>query len=81
MKATPFDQIISVVLSRGKGVTLKELAAAHALVKEERRSEPDQELVCHLRRRLGLRAGTVAGAASVETRSDPKGQLHLEGMA
>ena len=49
-----FDRLCKAVCSRGRGMTLPQLGAAHALARELGEDEPDRERVDFLSRRLDL---------------------------
>lgn len=59
-----FDRLVSLVSSRGTGITLKEIGAAGALARELEAEQPSPKRVEALAGRLGLPPDEVRGAAS-----------------
>jgi hypothetical protein len=69
------NRLIRTILDKGNGITLTQIADAHAIARERAKSEPDAGLLRFLERRAGLH--TQPDSPAEPARPD---QLELEGM-
>jgi hypothetical protein len=72
-----FDHVLSVVASRGGGMSLPDLAAAHALARELDGPEPDPGTLRELFRRLRIRPADLEPDPDQEPRGEPGPVLDL----